>query len=249
MRALLGTSLLVVAVLLPVLRAQAVVVGPGSASVADQLMQAIQPDSFLPPADNLSLILQGISPTDLPSILVQPIPTVVTDLPPISPAAADGLGVAGATGGLTHPACVAETARRAAMDPPQPPPNGDFPCVVPASNNSGIVEGVCFVTVCRGVASTGLDGLMSALSGNLSSLTSIVSSLLGNLLQPKPSSPSDGAPDSALPTNPTVPQSTSPLITDALLTPQDMSKLFNDSGIIVRDLLFSLNAPTPAVAQ
>ena len=161
-------------------------------------------------------------------------------LQPMEAGEAAGLNVAGMTGGLTHPACVTETARRAAMDPPQPPPHGDFPCMVPTSNSSGIVDGVCFVHECRGVASTGLGGLMSAL-GNISSLGSIVSSLLQNLLQPKPSSPSDGSSDGAAAANQSAEQSTSLLITSAPLTELEMSRLFNDSATIVSNLLGALN--------
>ena len=161
-------------------------------------------------------------------------------LQPMEAAEAAGLNVPGMTGGLTHPACVAETARRAPMGPPQPPPHGDFPCMVPTSNGSGIVDGVCFVHECRGVASTGLDGLMSAL-GNLSSLSSMVSSILSNLLKPSPSSPPGNNENITVPQTPATPQSTSLLITSAPLTELDMSKLFSDSAVIVRNLLGALN--------
>lgn len=212
---------------------EAVVAGPGNISA--ELLKALEAPGFTPPLSNLNLVVpEGVN---LPALLTEPIPNVLT---PIEPAEAVGRGVAGATGGLTHPACVAETARRAAMKPPQPPPNGDFPCMVPTSNNSGIVEGVCFAKVCKGIASTGLDGVLSTLGG-LSSLSSMVSSILGNLLQPKPGSPPDGGPDSTPPANPAAEQSTSLLITSTPLTELDMSRLFNDSAVIVSNLLGALN--------
>ena len=148
---------------------------------------------------------------------------------------AAGLNVPGMTGGLTHPACVAETARRAAEE--QPPPHGDFPCVVPTSNASGIVDGVCFVNECRGVASTGLDGLLSALGG-ISSLGSIVSGIFEKLFQKEPSG---GDPSAAPATPPATPPPASELLVTNQFQPLDMSKLFSDSATIVRDLLFALN--------
>jgi len=211
--------------------AEAVVAGPGNISA--ELLKGLESPNFMPPLDRLYLAApEGVN---LPAALIEPIPN---DLSLLDPSEAVGRNVVGATGGLTHPACVAETARRASED--QPPPHGDFPCVVPTSNSSGIVEGVCFVHECRGVSSTGLDGLMSAL-GSLSSLSSIVSSILGNLLQPKPSSPLDGSPSGVPATNPTAEQSTSFLITSAPLTELDMSRLFSDSAIVVRNLLSALN--------
>lgn len=155
--------------------------------------------------------------------------------PPIDPTKAAGLGVAGATGGLTHPACVAETIRRTSEE--QPPPHGDFPCVVPTSNASGIVDGVCFVYECRGVASTGLGGLLSALGG-ISSLGSIVSGILGKLMQKEPSADN---PSTAAATPPTTPPPASELLATDQFEPLDMSKLFNDSADIVRGLLSALN--------
>ena len=168
------------------------------------------------------------------------IPEVQIDpsyLAPMEAGEAVGLNVPGMTGGLTHPACVAETARRAAMDPPQPPPNGDFPCVVPASNGAGVVNGVCFVKVCKGVSSTGLDGLLSALGG-LSSLSSMVSSVLSNLLKPQPGSPSgDGGNPGANADS----QPTPPPLSSGLAQPINTSKLLSDSADIVRNLLSLLN--------
>jgi len=204
--------------------------------------------AFLPVSAYAALTPGGVqNVSDLIDINIPDVNNVIDPsyLQPMEAGEAAGLNVPGMTGGLTHPACVAETARRAAMDPPQPPPHGDFPCMVPTSNSSGIVDGVCFVHECRGVASTGLGGLMSAL-GNISSLGSIVSSLLQNLLQPKPSSPSDGGVSTLPPQTPATPQSTSVLITGTPLTELDMSRLFNDSGIIVRNLLGALN---PSSAQ
>src|SRR3989338_2995570 len=210
---------------------EAVVAGPGN--ISTEMLRNIEQPNFLPPLDNLGLIVpEGVN---LPAALIEPIPN---DLSPLDPSGAVGRNVPGATGGLTHPACVAETARRAAEE--QPPPMGDFPCVVPTSNASGIVDGVCFVNECKGVASTGLDGLLSALGG-ISSLGSIVSSVLENLLSPAPSSPSDGSPNTTAPQTPSTPPPTSLLITNTPLTPLDMSKLFNDSAIIINNLLFALN--------
>ena len=209
----------------------AVVITPGSAQV---LQNALQPNSTVTLQDLTLVVPEGV---DVPALLTEPVPNVLV---PMDAGEAAGLNVPGMTGGLTHPACVAETARRAAMNPPQPPPHGDFPCMVPTSNSSGIVDGVCFVHECRGVASTGLGGLMSAL-GNISSLGSIVSSLLQNLLQPKPSSPSDGGVSTLPPQTPATPQSTSVLITGTPLTELDMSRLFNDSATIVGNLLGALN--------
>ena len=193
--------------------------------------------AFLPVSAYAALTPGGVqNVSDLIDINIPDVNNVIDPsyLQPMDAGEAAGLNVPGMTGGLTHPACVAETARRASED--QPPPHGDFPCMVPTSNSSGIVDGVCFVHECRGVASTGLDGLMSALGG-LSSLSSMVSSILQNLLQPKPSSPSDGAPA----VNPAAEQSTSLLITGTPLTELDMSRLFNDSATIVSNLLGALN--------
>lgn len=164
-----------------------------------------------------------------------------TYLQPIDPAKAAGLDVAGATGGLTHPACVAETARRAAMDPPQPPPNGDFPCIVPASNGAGIVDGVCFVKVCRGVSFTGLGGIMSAV-GSISSLVSVVGGILAKLLQGSPGTPSGGGGDYGS-TTANRSSFTSGLLSTGPLQPLDMSKLLSDSADIVRNLGTLLNPP------
>src|SRR3989344_7416758 len=124
--------------------------------------------AFLPVSAYAALTPGGVeNVSDLININIPDVNNVIDPsyLQPMEAGEAAGLNVAGMTGGLTHPACVTETARRAAMDPPQPPPHGDFPCMVPTSNSSGIVDGVCFVHECRGVASTGLDGLMSALGG------------------------------------------------------------------------------------
>jgi len=212
---------------------EAVVAGPGNISA--ELLSNLQAPNFLPPLQTLNIVGPAEIVNDLPAFLIEQIPP---DIVPIEPAEAVGRNVPGATGGLTHPACVAETARRAAEE--QPPPMGDFPCIVPTSNASGIVDGVCFVNECRGVASTGLDGLLSALGG-ISSLGSIVSSVLENLLSPAPSSPSDGSPNTTAPQTPSTPPPTSLLITNTPLTPLDMSKLFNDSAIIINNLLFALN--------
>lgn len=160
---------------------------------------------------------------------------------PIDPTKAAGLDVAGATGALTHPACVAETARRAAMDPPQPPPNGDFPCVVPASNGAGVVDGVCFVKVCRGVSFTGLGGIMSAVS-SIASLASTVGGILARLLQGSPSTPSGGGGDFGSTTAREFSPAPQPLSTGSLQTP-DMSKLLSDSAAIVAKLGALLNPP------
>jgi len=210
---------------------EAVVAGPGN--ISTELLRNIEQPNFLPPLDRLNLIVpEGVN---LPAALIEPIPN---DLSPLDPSGAVGRNVPGATGGLTHPACVAETARRAAEE--QPPPMGDFPCVVPTSNASGIVDGVCFVNECKGVASTGLDGLLSALGG-ISSLGSIVSGIFEKLLQSGPSSPSNSNPNVTAPQVPQTPQSTSLLITNEPFTPLDMSKLFSDSAAIVRNLLSALN--------
>lgn len=212
---------------------EAVVAGPGN--ISPELLKGLESPSFTPPLNTLNLIVpEGVN---VPAVLARPIPTYDV---PLDPSEAVGRNVVGATGGLTHPACVAETARRAAEE--QPPPMGDFPCVVPTSNASGIVDGVCFVSECRGVASTGLDGLLSALGG-ISSLGSIVSSILGNLLSPAPSSPSDGSPNTTAPQAPATPQPASELLKTDEFQAFDMSKLFNDSAIIISDLLFALNPP------
>ena len=162
---------------------------------------------------------------------------------------AAGLNVVGATGGLTHPACIAETIRRANMKPPQPPPNGDFPCIVPASNGAGIVDGVCFVNVCKGVASTGLDGIMAALK-SISSLSGIVSGILSKLIQggsSAPDGPTPSASDSATPIV-TPPLSQSITTADASQS-LDMSLLFSQSAGIVQDLLRSLQSPDVQVPR
>src|SRR3989338_5737728 len=205
---------------------EAVVAGPGNISA--ELLSNLQAPNFLPPLQTLNIVGPAEIVNDLPAFLIEQIPP---DIVPIEPAEAVGRNVPGATGGLTHPACVAETARRAAEE--QPPPMGDFPCVVPTSNASGIVDGVCFVNECRGVASTGLDGLLSALGG-ISSLGSIVSGIFEKLFQKEPS----GGDPSAAPATP--PPASELLVTDQF-QPIDMSKLFSGSATIVRDLLFALN--------
>lgn len=160
---------------------------------------------------------------------------------PLDPSAAVGLNVPGTTGGLTQPACVAETARRAALTPPQPPPSGDFPCVVPTFNSSGIVDGVCFATVCRGVASTGLDGQLFALD-TVSPLSSVASGIAEKLAQGSPSTPPSSygfasPPQTSLPT----PPFTFQRLTTGFAQPLDMSRLFRDSAVIVGNLLRALN--------
>ena len=165
----------------------------------------------------------------------------------LDPAKAVGLNVVGATGGLTHPACIAETIRRANMKPPQPPPAGDFPCIVPAA--SGIVDGVCFVNVCKGIASTGLDGIMAALK-SISSLSGIVSGILSKLIQggsSAPDGPTPSASDSATPIV-TPPLSQSITTADASQS-LDMSLLFSQSAGIVQDLLRSLQSPDVQVPR
>ena len=159
----------------------------------------------------------------------------------MEPTQAAGLNVAGASGGLTHPACIAETNRRAAMQPPQPPPNGDFPCIVPASNGAGTVDGVCFVNVCRGVSFTGLGGIMSAV-GSISSLSSIVSGIFGNLMQGGQST-SGGAGDSGALSNTATSPASSQLLSSDTLQPLDTSKMVSDSEETVNNLLFQLNPP------
>ncbi|MBI5457598.1 hypothetical protein HY971_02650 [Candidatus Kaiserbacteria bacterium] len=195
--------------------------------------------SFLPFTAFATLTTDGTEPVSglikIPNVTIDP-----TYLAPINPTKAAGLDVAGATGGLTHPACVAETARRAAMKPPQPPPNGDFPCVVPTSNSSGIVEGLCFVNECRGVSSTGLNGIMSALS-SLSSLSSAVNAVLSRLLQQ--SDQSTPPSNTGNPGIDTSPQSTLPTPSSGLVQPLDTSKLLSDSAAMVSNLLFLLNPP------
>ncbi len=175
---------------------------------------------------------------------LEPLPDVVSAnssfLTSIEAPKAAGLNVVGATGGLTHPACIAETQRRAAMMPPQPPPMGDFPCIVPAG--IGIVDGVCFSYVCKGIASTGLDGIMSALK-SLSSLSGIVSGILSKLMQGGSSAPEGPTPSASAPLPPVVPPPTSQSILTNTLQPLDTSLLLRQSAIIVSDLLFSLNPP------
>lgn len=156
----------------------------------------------------------------------------------IEPMKAAGLGVAGATGGLTHPACIAETQARAARK--QPPPAGDFPCIVPAG--TGIVDGVCFVNVCKGITSTGLDGIMSALK-SIGSLGGIVSGILSKLLQGGSS-----APDGPTPTpSETIPPVSTPLTSglissDTTTYPSiDMTALFTHSKSVVQELLSALS--------
>ncbi len=158
-----------------------------------------------------------------------------------------GLNVVGATGGLTHPACIAETIRRANMKPPQPPPAGDFPCIVPAA--SGIVDGVCFVNVCKGIASTGLDGIMAALK-SIGSLGGIVSGILSKLLQGGSSAPDGPTPSASDSTTPIVrsPLSQSITTADASQSP-DMPLLFSQSAGIVQDLLRSLQSPDVQVPR
>lgn len=158
----------------------------------------------------------------------------------LDPSKAVGLNVIGATGGLTHPACIAETQARIARK--QPPPAGDFPCIVPAA--SGIVSGVCFVNVCKGVAATGLDGILSALKG-IASLSGLVTGILSKLLQgggqgdapPPATSPTTVAPAplSASITSQSISANTTPLI--------DTSLLLKQSAVIVSDLLFALQSP------
>lgn len=161
---------------------------------------------------------------------------------PIDPTKAAGLDVAGATGALTHPACVAETARRAAMDPPQPPPNGDFPCVVPASNGAGVVDGVCFVKVCRGVSFTGLGGIMSAVS-SIASLASTVGGILARLLQGSPSTPPSGGGGDFGSTTANRSSFTSEILSAGSLQTPDIPKLLSDSAAIVTKLGSLLNPP------
>ncbi len=243
MRALAGILLVAVTTLLgaaPLV--EAVVVGPNN--ISTQLLDSLKTPNFLPPSSDLTLVVpEGV---DVPSLLAQPIPNFEV---PIEPAAAVAKNVVGATGGLTHPACIAETQRRAAMKPPQPPPAGDFPCIVPASNGAGIVDGVCFVNVCKGVASTGLDGLMSALK-SIGSLSGIVTGILSKLIQgggggesaPPPTSPTSVAP---------VPTPVSTAVTSQSISPGnarafDPTILLKQSAVIVQDLLHSLN---PQVVQ
>ena len=160
----------------------------------------------------------------------------------MEPTQAAGLNVAGASGGLTHPACVMETNRRAAMQPPQPPPNGDFPCIVPASNGAGTVDGVCFVNVCRGVSFTGLGGIISAV-GSISSLNSVVSGIFGNLMQGGQNSSGGGAGDSGTVSTTATSPASSQLLSSDTLQPLDTTQMLNDSEANVRNLLFQLNPP------
>src|SRR3990167_1230025 len=190
---------------------EAVVAGPGN--ISTELLRNIEQPNFLPPLDRLGLIVpEGVN---LPAALIEPIPN---DLSPLDPSGAVGRNVPGATGGLTHSACGAGTARRRAAG--QPPLIGRFPCVVPTSNASGSVDGVCFVNECRGVASTGLDGLLSALGG-ISSLGSIVSGIFEKLLQKEQS----GGDPSAAPATQPPPRHPS------------SSKLMNFSPLICRNCL------------
>lgn len=158
----------------------------------------------------------------------------------IDPTQAAGQSVVGVTGGLTHPACIAETQRRAAAK--QPPPMGDFPCIVPAG--VGVVDGVCFVNVCKGVSSTGLDGLMTALKG-IGSLGGIVSGILSKLLQGGSSAPDSPPPAAAETIAPVSAPLSSGLISTNTDVSQslDMSLLLTQSAGIVRDLLRSLQSP------
>ena len=164
----------------------------------------------------------------------------------LDPAKAVGLNVVGATGGLTHPACIAETIRRANMKPPQPPPAGDFPCIVPAA--SGIVDGVCFVNVCKGIASTGLDGIMAALK-SIGSLGGIVSGILSKLIQGGSSAPDSSAPSVSEPATPVVTPPASQSIAREVYQSPDMSLLFSQSRDIVQDLLRSLRSPDVQVPR
>lgn len=84
----------------------------------------------------------------------------------------------GITGGEVHPACIAETKRRAAMKPPQPPPMGDFPCTVPITGVGGSVAGMCFAIKCKGMSSPGLDGGQQGLG----KLEGIVSQLMQGIM-------------------------------------------------------------------
>jgi len=110
-----------------------------------------------------------------------------------------GAGMAGQSGEVDHPTCVAETERR--RQKKQPPPNGDFPCVVPASNGSGTVTGVCFVTKCRGKSFTGVGGQGGGGTG-LDQVMKSLGELFGKLMQQPPSTPSASTPPTST-TNPT----------------------------------------------
>lgn len=198
--------------------------------------------SFLPLTTFAAVTVGPVEPVSVQIKIPTDVKIPTDYLQPIDPAKAAGLDVAGATGALTHPACVAETARRAAMKPPQPPPNGDFPCVVPASNGAGVVDGVCFVKVCKGVSFTGFGGILSAVS-SISSLASVVGGILARLLQGSPSTPSGGGGDFGTTTaNKPSPESQF-LFTGSTQTP-DMTKLLNDSAAIVTKLGSLLNPPS-----
>ncbi len=141
-------------------------------------LAALPPGGGIPP---IPVNPHGI----IPPLNIPPISSINTALPADK---AVNMAVQGATGALTHPVCVAETNRRAALSPPQPPPSGDFPCVVPASNGAGVVNGMCFATVCKGASFTGLDGLLSSI-GTLAAIAGMAA-LVGKFV-------SSGSPTSA----------------------------------------------------
>ena len=147
--ALLVSLLLSAVTPLPVL---AFVAGPGSTP-------------YIPPPNGFMdlgvHVMPAIDITPAPCFWCESVAFPTAGPTPLPAEVAVKTPIPGATGGLTHPACVAETNRRAALSPPQPPPAGDFPCIVPASNGAGVVNGMCFATVCKGVSFTGLDGLLS----------------------------------------------------------------------------------------
>jgi len=148
------------------------------------------------------------------------------------------LNIPGASGGLTNPACVAETSARAARD--QPPPKGDFPCTpIPASNGSGFVYGVCFANVCKGT-SFSLVGAITSFLSNIP-LSSIASAILGKIMGSGQGDSSGGAGDIGTP----VPQTplASQLISTDSTEPLDTSLMLAQSDKIVEDLNSALNPP------
>jgi len=139
------------------------------------------------PEISLAAAVVGIPATDPVSKQIflgdsSVIPAQLNIPSPLPPTEAVAKDVSGATGLLDHPTCVAEVNRRAALSPPQPPPSGDFPCVVPASNGAGVVNGMCFVTQCKGVSFTGLGGILTSI-GTMAAIggaVALVSKLLSS---------------------------------------------------------------------
>lgn len=155
-------------------------------------------------------------------------------LTPINPSAAVGLGVAGATGGLTHPTCVAAVAAGS---------SAGTPCLVPVTGFSIPVVGVCAATVCSGTAYAGVGGVLSAI-GSIASIASAVSGVLSALL-----GGGSSAPDSPPPiASETIAPISAPLTSGLISTDTDVSQsldlslLFTQSADIVRDLLRSLQS-------